>query len=177
MGFMTQLNEESVRPDLVRVRPYGITDGPRLRRMSGRLSTHSLYSRFFTGTPHLPETYLRRLAALDHWDHEALVALAGDDVVGIAEYVRDRTDPHRAELGVLVADSWQRHGVARLLVLSLARVAALRGVTAFSAGILPGNVPALEAIRYGWPLARPRHEDGTALFSLPVVEVGGHGRG
>jgi GNAT superfamily N-acetyltransferase len=167
---MEQLNGESDSPRLsdVRVRPYGITDGPRLRRMSGRLSTHSLYSRFFTGTPRIPDTYVRHLDGLDHWDHEALVALVDDDIVGVAEYVRDPADPRRAELAVLVADPWQRHGVGRLLVGCLARTASWRGITAFEAGVLPGNRQALSAIRTAWPLARPWHEDGSARFRLPL---------
>ncbi|WP_235018307.1 GNAT family N-acetyltransferase [Thermomonospora echinospora] len=167
---MTQLKDEGGSPWLgdVRVRPYGITDGPRLRRMSGRLSTHSLYSRFFAGTPHIPDTYVRHLDRLDHWDREALVALVDDDIVGIAEYVRAPADPHRAELAVLVTDPWQRHGVGRLLVGCLALTAARRGITAFDAGVLPGNRPALSAIRTAWPLVRPWHEDGSAHFRLPL---------
>ncbi len=171
MGFMTQLNGEGdhLRLEDVRVRPYGITDAPRLRRMSARLSTASLFTRFFTGTPYIPETYVRRLDRLDHWNHEALAALLDDDIVGIAEYVRDRADPHRAELAVLVTDPWQHHGVGRLLVGCLARMAARRGITAFGADVLLENRAALSAVHTGWPLARPSYEDGSAIFRLPLA--------
>lgn len=168
---MTQLNDEgdSLHLSDVRVRPYGVTDGPRLRRMSARLSTRSLYSRFFTGTPRIPDNYVRHLDGLDHWNHEALVALLDDDIVGVAEYVRDPADPRRAELAVLVTDPWQRHGVARLLVGCLARTAARRGITAFDAGVLPDNLRALAAIQTAWPTVRGRHdEDGSARFRLPL---------
>ncbi|TNY38126.1 GNAT family N-acetyltransferase [Thermomonospora catenispora] len=176
---MTQLNEEGarlqdgIRPDLrledVRVRPYGVTDGPRLRRMSDRLSPASLFARFFTGSPHIPETYVHRLEGIDHWDHEALVALLDDDIVGVAEYVRDRADPRRAELAVLVVDPWQHRGVGRLLVCCLAHTALRRGVTAFGAEILPDNRAALAAVRSCWPFARPRYADGSAVFHLPLL--------
>lgn len=167
---MTQLNDEgdSLHLSDVRVRPYGVTDGPRLRRMSARLSTRSLYSRFFTGTPRIPDNYVRHLDGLDHWNHEALVALLDDDIVGVAEYVRDPADPRCAELAVLVTDPWQRHGVGRLLVGCLARTAAWRGITAFDAGVMFGNRQAISAIRTAWPKARPWHEDGAARFRLPL---------
>src|SRR5690606_17396780 len=53
--------------DAVRIRPYGVTDQERVRRMSGRLSPASLYTRFFSGTPRLPEHYVGLLERLDHW--------------------------------------------------------------------------------------------------------------
>lgn len=169
MGFMTQLTAGSVAQlSDVRIRPYGVTDDQRLRRMSERVTPTSLYRRFFTGTPKIPETYVRALHRLDHWDHEAMVALADDEMVGIAEYVRNRQVPCRAELAVLVADPWQRHGLARLLVTFLAQTAGLRGITEFDADVIPGNTGAMSAVRVGWPAVRPRHVDGSARFRLPL---------
>ncbi|XVQ11265.1 N-acetyltransferase family protein [Spirillospora sp. CA-255316] len=152
----------------VRFRPYGITDGERLRRMSARLSRHSLYTRFWSGTPRIPEEYAAALAALDHWDREAMVALLDGEMIGIAEYVRDRTRPRRADLAVLVADPWQRHGLARTLVGYLAALAGRRGITEFDADVILENRTAMLAIRHGWPAARPAGGDGAARYSLPL---------
>lgn len=98
--------------DDVRIRPYGRTDRDRVRRMSDRLSSASLYTRFFSGTPRIPEHYVRLLDTLDHWDREALVALADGEIAGIAEYARNAAQPGRADLAVLVTDPWQRRGWA-----------------------------------------------------------------
>ncbi|WP_242911005.1 GNAT family N-acetyltransferase [Actinomadura terrae] len=152
----------------VRIRPYGITDGPRLRRMSERLSKASLYTRFFSGTPHIPDHYVRLLERLDHWDREALIALDADEIAGVAEYSRDRRRPWCADLAVLVTDPWQRRGVGSALVRYLAQLAARRGITEFEADVIPGNRDALRFVQHGWPTARARTVDGTAHFQLPL---------
>jgi hypothetical protein len=56
---------------------------------------------------------LRYLTGVDHRDHEALGALAHarGGGVGIARYVRDREDPHAAEIAVIVIDGWQGRGL------------------------------------------------------------------
>ena len=128
----------------VRIRPYGVTDQERVRRMSGRLSPASLYTRFFSGTPRLPEHYVGLLERLDHWDRDALVALDGDDIAGIAEYARDKKRPWRADVAVLVTDPWQRRGLGFVLMTCLIELAGRRGVTELDTEPRPhqpGGVP------------------------------------
>ncbi|WP_131741882.1 GNAT family N-acetyltransferase [Actinomadura roseirufa] len=153
----------------VRIRPYGVADGERLRRMSAHLSKASLYSRFFSGTPRIPDHYLRSLDALDHWDREALIALLAGEIIGVAEYIRADRCRSRAELAVLVADPWQRCGVGGLLVSCLAGLALRRGVTEFDADVIATNREAVLAIRSGWPTARSLPSGGTARFRLPLT--------
>lgn len=162
----------------VRIRPYWRANEEPLRRMSGRMSSHSLHARFFTGTPRVPEKYLRTLRELDHWDHEATIALLDGEVLGIAEYIRhhDRGNGQdrghdRAELAVLIADPWQRLGLARRLVIVLAGLARRRGITHFSADVLLDNRRARSAIRGLWPVARPRWADGVARYDLPLAAL------
>ncbi|MGI5166342.1 N-acetyltransferase family protein [Spirillospora sp. CA-253888] len=152
----------------IRIRPFGTADADRLREMSALLSHGSLYTRFFTGTPRIPEPYVATLHGLDHWNREALAALLDGTLVGVAEYVRDRDRPRRAELAVLVADPWQRRGLGGLLVACLAPLAQRRGITEFGAEVIYGNRPALTAIRRHWPAATPAGEGGAASFRLPL---------
>ena len=160
---MTQPSLEDVR-----FRPYGITDGKRLRRMSDRLSRTSLYTRFWTGTSRIPDHYAALLATLDHWDRDAMVALLFDEMIGIAEYVRDPRRPWRADVAVLVADPWQRRGLARALVGYLAVLAARRGITEFDADVLPENRSAMLLIRNLWPGAGATTADGAARYRVPL---------
>jgi GNAT superfamily N-acetyltransferase len=152
----------------VRVRPYGIADGDRLRRMSDRLSRHSLYTRFWAGMPRIPENYVRAMAALDHWDREAVVALLDGEMIGIAEYVRDAARPHVADLAALVADPWQQRGLGRLLVSCLAQLAERRGITEFGADVILENRKAMQAVNGTWPDVRSALKDGAAHYSLPL---------
>jgi GNAT superfamily N-acetyltransferase len=177
MGFMKQLDAGSVARELpcgapalddVRIRPYGMTDDERIRRMSERLSSGSLYTRFFSGTPRLPDAYLRSLLMLDHWDREAMVALLDGEIMGIAEYVRDRKEPWRAELAVLITDPWQHRGLGRRMVAYLAALAERRGITEFDADVVLENRIAMAAIRSSWPAVRPCSSDGSVHYRLPL---------
>lgn len=182
MSCMKQLNGESLTATIpapesvpwtptfedVRIRPYGVGDRERLRRLSGRLSKASLYTRFFSGTPRLPEYFVRAMDHLDHWDREAMVALLGGEIIGIAEYIRDPRRPARAEIAVLVADLWQHHGLGSVLIADLAALAERRGIREFDADVVLENRPALRAVRRSWPAARAATADGAARFRLPL---------
>ncbi|MEU5992014.1 GNAT family N-acetyltransferase [Spirillospora sp. NPDC047418] len=154
----------------VRIRPYGSTDGPRVRRMSDRLSSTSLYTRFFSGTPRIPDHYVGLLDGLDHWDREAMVGLDGHEIVGIAEYIRDPARPGRADLAVLITDPWQHQGLGSALVAYLTQLAARRGITEFDADVILENRGGLQFVHHGWPDARSTAlEGGAAHFTLPLA--------
>ncbi|MQY06938.1 GNAT family N-acetyltransferase [Actinomadura macrotermitis] len=140
------------------IRAYRNGDIALIRAMSGRLSGRSLYHRFFVGTPHIPVAYLDSLRSVDHRDREVLLALRGD-VVAVAEYARDPARPETAELAVLVADAWQRRGLAGPLLDTLGALALSHGITRFTADVLPGNGAARAAIL--------RHRPGSpAVYTL-----------
>lgn len=167
---MKQLKGELID---VRIRPYGRKDRELLLAMSARLSSTSLYLRFFSGSPRIPEVYVRALDRMDHWDHDALVAIIDDEVVGIAEYVRIPGDPGHAELATLVADDWQHRGLARQLITMLAELACRRGIRTFDADVMLENRVGQWAIRRGWPAVSPWFEAGAAHYRLPIPVPGG----
>lgn len=157
-------------PDGVIVRAYRHDDVDLIRALSDHLSPWSLYHRFFIGTPHIPPSYLHSLRSVDHWDREVLIAL-GEDVhpgaLAVAEYVRDAGTSEIADLGVLVADAWQRRGLAGPLIEALGEIALSRGITHFAADVLPGNEAARAAIRRYRPGSpSTRATDGTRRFLL-----------
>jgi RimJ/RimL family protein N-acetyltransferase len=108
----------------------------------GRLSERSVYQRFLAPKPRLTASELRYLTEVDFEDHHALVAVLArspDVLVGVGRWVRDAEDPGSAEVAIVIADDLQGRGVGTRLGRALADAARERGVTRFTATILPGN--------------------------------------
>src|SRR5437868_6839145 len=96
---------------------------------------------------------LARLTDVDHLRRDALVALDGDDIVGVARYDAARSDDsgadrtRDAEIAITVVDAWQRRGLGHRLLERLEALAGRRGYDTFVARILPENRAALELVR------------------------------
>ncbi len=134
--------------DGVRVRLRAITpaDKELLAASFERLSEQSRYRRFLTAKSKLTRSELAYLVDdVDHSDHEAIVAIepATGSMLGIARYVRSKSDPEIAEVAVTVADDWQRRGVGRALLDRLTYRARREGIRRFTALVLSENRPAL----------------------------------
>src|ERR1039457_3339926 len=106
-----------------------------------RLSDRSRYRRFLSTRRRLSTSDVRYLTEVDHHDHEALVAVDRESGtgVGVARYIRLKTDPCVAELAVTVVDDWQGQGVGGRLTEELADRARAEGITSFTALVLADN--------------------------------------
>jgi GNAT superfamily N-acetyltransferase len=144
-------------------------DRARLVRMFERLSPTSVQRRFFTLVQHLDGRLLDDLVAVDHLDREALVLVEGDEVIGLAQYVRIQA-PGRssAEIAVLVEDAWQHRGLGRKLMISLGQLALERGITTLEATILSQNDPALKLLRGLAPAARFERDGPELRVTTPI---------
>src|ERR1700730_3761990 len=118
------------------------TDGEALHRLFFRLSPATLYRRFHSPIVRPEQAHPERLLDIDHHDREAVVAVVDGEIVGVARYVRWR-DTDKAELAVVVADDWQRQGLATRMISSLAELARSAGIEIFTASVQGDNVPAL----------------------------------
>src|SRR3954465_13874673 len=103
----------------VTTRPVRPADRTLFHRLWERLSPETVYRRFHAPVHTLPEESVRRLVTVDHDLREAVVAVVGDEVVGIARYDRPLDDPSIAEVAVLVEDAWQGVGLGRQLLAEL----------------------------------------------------------
>jgi RimJ/RimL family protein N-acetyltransferase len=112
-------------------------------------------ARFLAPKPRLTEADVRQLLAVDHVDHEALVALAAEDCrpVGIARFVRDVADPETAEVAVEVVDRWQSRGLGTMLVTALLGRARDLGVRRFTLVMARDNRAAAGLMRRSAPPA------------------------
>ena len=106
-------------------------DRERLSRLFYRLSPESVYHRFLSPLHDPIDAGLDRLVDLDHREREAIAAMSGGEVVGVARYFRDR-ETATADLAVLVEDAWQGRGLSLVLIERLEELARSRGSRPFS---------------------------------------------
>jgi acetyltransferase len=148
---------EDARPERLRsgetvvVRPLRREDGPALAAAVEQLSSQSRYNRFHAGIRRLSREMLSSLIDVDYRDHDALVALhtddSGEQIVGVARFVRTPERADTAELAVGVADAWHRRGLATLLLRRLSERAARAGIDHFTATGLAENAPTIALLR------------------------------
>lgn len=155
-------------PGQVQLRPLEPADREQLVRLFHRLSPESVYRRFLSPLHEPSEVGLARLLDIDHLDREAVAAVAGGDVVGIARYFRAGGST-TADLAVLVEDAWQGRGISLLLIGRLGQLARSRGITRFSATILSENRPAISMVRraFGTVDFTPDGPELSAVMEIP----------
>ena len=73
------------------------------------------------------------------------------------------------EIGVVVADAWQGHGVGAALVRALIGRAQARGVTSLSMDVLPDNQQVLAMIARHWTAARTRRAADCVTIQTPLA--------
>lgn len=132
----------------VLLRPIAADDKDRLARGFERLSEDSRYRRFFTALPRLSPNQLAYLTEVDHSDHEAIVALApgGEELLGVARYVRPERGSEEAEAAITVADDLHGRGLGRALLERLVERAREEDVRRFTALIQADNVAAIRTL-------------------------------
>jgi GNAT superfamily N-acetyltransferase len=105
-----------------------------------------------TLSPRLSDRDFDFLTHVDHLGREALVATAGDEIVGVARY-HGMPGTAEAEVAIVVDDAWQRRGVGRILVQRLIARARRRGIRVFSGTMLSENQAAQAMLRAFFPRA------------------------
>ena len=123
---------------IIQLRPIRADDGERLTEFHEHLSIQSVYRRFFFVHPKLSNLEIEHFTHVDYRDRLALVAVDGDTLIAVGRYERapGTTD---AEVAFVVADQFQNHGIATLLLEHLAAAALRHGITAFVAETLSEN--------------------------------------
>jgi len=153
---------------LVTSRPMREDDADRIRRLFDRLSPETRYRRFFSPVTKLDERMVAYLVGVDHDDREALVALVDDEIIGVARYDRRHDDPTIAEIAVVVEDAWQGNGVGRFLMKRLGAEADQRGITRFTADVLPSNEAPVKLARAVAPMVEVSFSGGETHLNIPL---------
>ena len=132
----------------VHIRPIRPEDDHVLVEAFDHMSPQTVYQRFFAALPELSAGMAWHLSHVNYTSRMALVAETADSnapqLMAVARYERvPRTtatdDPEVAELGLVVVDEWQGRGLGRILIRQILAVAALHGITRFTADSLADN--------------------------------------
>jgi acetyltransferase len=156
-----------------RLRAARESDGDALGQFVSRLSLQSRYFRFFAGVPRLTPAMVRRMtgtraAAGEYVD--ALVAVGDGGIIGHGMATDNRNADGTAvtEIGVVVADEWQHHGVGSALTRALATRAQARGATVLIMDVLAENQRMLTLITHRFPAARSSHAGSCVTVHVPL---------
>jgi GNAT superfamily N-acetyltransferase len=150
------------------IRPVGPADLAALSDFFAGLSVESRYLRFFA--PVAPTHHLLHLLSGGPANVDAIVAVADGVIVGHA-MAADRRDPCDAlvtDIGVVVADAWQRRGVGATLMRALVTRAQARGVTSLAMDVLPGNRRVIAMVIGHWPDAAIEPSPDSLDIRIPL---------
>jgi RimJ/RimL family protein N-acetyltransferase len=151
----------------VRIRAMSPSDADALVRFHEGLTHQTTRMRYFALHPHLTPKELQHFTHVDHHDREALVALDGAAIIGVARFERLPATAD-AEVAFVMADAWQGHGVGPHLLEQLARRALALGITRFVADTLGENHQMQKVFRRSGLVVESDAEDGVVHIVLDL---------
>lgn len=148
-GTMLATTHELEDGARVRLRLTRPSDLPRIEAFLGRLSPETRARRFLAATPKLSDSLVRRFAFYDPRERLTLAAAmpgeGGEEVIGLADIAL--LSSGLAEIGAVVADDAQGHGVGKLLSEAVASLAVQRGARHLKAEMLADNTAMLHLMQ------------------------------
>ena len=151
------------------IRPVRPADLAALSDFFAGLSVESRYLRFFA--PVTPAHGLLHLLSGGPANVDAVITVADGVIVGhamAADQPDDSCGTRVTDVGVVVADAWQRRGVGAALMRALVIRAQARGVTSLAMDVLPGNRRVLAMIVGHWPDAVIDHSPDSLDIRIPL---------
>jgi len=146
----------------VLLRPVLPKDGPGLATFVAGLSKASRHARFPGVTDGLSAAQLAELTDLDFEHHVGFVITVpeegGERIIGEARFMVDGSSG-QADITLVVADAWQRHGIGTQALLAIARAAARRSLRWLRADVTVHNHAALNLLHHCGFTRTPHPED------------------
>ncbi|GGC79322.1 GNAT family N-acetyltransferase [Undibacterium terreum] len=167
VGVAEQEVEVVVIKAAVSIRAARQNDGPAIQALVSGLSLKSRYYRFFFPIHTLSDEMLARFTHAYPESEVTLLAYAEQDgrevVVGMANYVVEAKSG-KAEYAIVVADAWQKQGIASRLIKNLICIASTAGLEAMYGDVLAENTGMLRLLnKLGF--SNDAHSDGAYLRS------------
>jgi len=151
----------------VTIRAQRPTDREGMRSALVQMGEESIQRRFFAPRRYFSEGEVAFFLNIDFVQQVALVAVAGDAIVGGGRYIV--TEPGVAEVAFSVADDWQGRGLGGRLMEHLIAIARQQGLRQLVAEVLTENTPMLAVFRKsGLPMAT-RRDGGVVHATLALT--------
>ena len=162
----------------IHIRAIRPDDKQRLLDLFERLSSRSVYFRFFQTKQRLTDEELRYFTELDFTRDVALVATLREGqeehIIGVGRYFRIQENGQpttRAEVAFTVADAHQGRGVGTLLLEHLAAIARRQGIDTFEAYVLGENNRMLEVFAASGFTVQRALDTGVFHVSFPTADT------
>src|SRR5215475_11417590 len=162
----------------IHIRAIRPDDKQRLLALFERLSSRSVYFRFFQTKQRLTDEELRYFTELDFTRDVALVATLREaqeeHIIGVGRYFRISEDGQptaHAEVAFTVADAHQGRGVGTLLLEHLAIMARRQGIDTFEAYVLGENNRMLEVFEASGFTVQRALDTGVFHVSFPTADT------
>jgi acetyltransferase len=126
----------------VTVRPIRATDAVIEQAFVRGLSDETRYYRFMDMLRELSPRMLKQLTDIDYHDRMALIATIAqgghEEEIAVGRYCVE-PGGERCEFAIVVADAWQRRGIATMIMRKLIDAARARGLRSMFGEILTSN--------------------------------------
>jgi RimJ/RimL family protein N-acetyltransferase len=152
------------------IRPIAPEDAAALVRFHQHLSPASVRLRYFYPHLELEAAEVAHLTEVDGRDRCALVVERSGELVAVGRYDR-LDDPTQAEIAFVVADAFQHHGLATMLLHRLAARARKAGICHLVAEVLVENEQMLSVFHAtGFP-TKSTIACGTVEIKMTIAAV------
>jgi GNAT superfamily N-acetyltransferase len=129
------------------VRPIRPDDGGQLAELHARLSSDSIYRRYFGFKPFLSEAEVRRFTGIaEAWRFALVGVRSSGQLAGVTRY-EGQAGHVDAEIALIVDDALHHLGLGSLLLPRLVDVARISGMTSLTAVVLSSNLPMLRLLQ------------------------------
>jgi GNAT superfamily N-acetyltransferase len=151
------------------VRPIRPGDETLMHELLYSFSKETIYHRFFALISDMSLEQLKYYVNVDYEERMAIVSVIEvedrEKIIGVARYDLDRLT-NMAEVAVVVEDEWQNKGLGSYLLEYLAQIAKSRGISGFTAEVMPDNFRMLHLLNKTSRTIKKTFIDGTIRVAL-----------
>ena len=174
--YPSHLTTQWTQPDgsVVIIRPIKPEDADLVVDFVHRLSPETKYLRFMNTLRELPPAMVARLTQIDYDREMAFIATGEEEgeerELGVCRYAVN-PDGETCEFAIVVADNWQKKGLARKLMGVLIETARNKGLDAMHGVFLANNERMLKFVQsLGFVLSNDPEDNTIKLGVLPLQD-------